>query len=343
MNVLTTILLVIFILLILYYLYTLMTCSSTSSNKSKKIHQDMQIVILTCNNTNYDSETRKNIEETFFNLALLREIFDAEDSDTQKALIPSVLETLSKTVKKIEPLLATEKEIVATVRNTIFKIKKDGLGNICFGSPTYFVCLNPTTKELFPYVNDMLVVYHLMQMRSVENTRDPNVEKLLMNILRNIFPCKTNEELSIDFASKYDDLLLTKLFNSTLDTDLMSSLMMIILFSNENKIIDSLTMNNDGSFTVIKEATFDYLQKFSKMQLDTEISYKTMKHILYNICYSKYTVHGFSVITPDEEAKKSRKELIESTIAQPMCKIKSILKTSDENSEPKPKKTVTFA
>lgn len=342
MNVITTILLVIFILLILYYVYTLMTCSGgKKSSSSKKIHQDMQIVILTYNNTNYDSETRKNIEETFFNLALLREIYDAGNNDTQKALIPSVLETLSKTVSKIQPLLETEKEIVATVKNITFKIKKDGLGNICFGSPTYFVCLNPTTKTLFPYVNDMLVVFHLMQLRSIENTRDSNVEKLLETILRNIFPCKANEELSIDFSKKYDDLLLTKLFNSPLDTDLMSSLMMIILFSNENKIIDSLTMNNDGSFFVMKEATLDYLQKFSNMRLDAQIPYKTMKHILYNVCYSKYTVHGYSVITPDEDAKKARKELIESTIAQPLCSIKSILKTED--SEPKPKKTVTFA
>ena len=337
MNMFLTILLVIFAILILYHIISSLMCS-------KKKSQDMQIIVMNYNNTNYDEETQKNIEETFFNLVLLREVMDSENNDTQKALIPSVLETLSKTVSKIQPLLAAEKEIVATVKNTTFKIKKDGVGNICFGSPTYFLCLNPVTKDLYPYINDMLVVFHIMQSKSVEKTRDEHVEKLLMTMLRNVFPCKTNEELFIDFSEKFDDTLLTKLFNSTLDADLMASLSMIILFANENKILDSLLMNSDGSFSIIKDSTLNYLQKFSKSPIDNIISYKKLKHILFNMCYSKYTVHGYSFITKDEQAIKDRKELIESTLSQQsLCTIKSILKDASSSSEPKIKKKVTFA
>ena len=336
MNMFLTILLVIFAILILYQIFSSLMCSS------KKKPRDMQIIVMNYNNTNYNEETQNNIEETFFNLVLLREIMDSENNDTQKALIPSVLETLSKTVSKIQPLLAAEKEIVATVKNTTFKIKKDGVGNICFGSPTYFLCLNPVTKDLYPYINDMLVVFHLMQTKSIEKTRDEHVEKLLMTMLRNVFPCNTNEELFIDFSEKFDDTLLTKLFNSTLDADLMASLSMIILFANENKILDSLLMNNDGSFSIMKESTLNYLQKFSKTPLDNIISYKKLKYILFNVCYSKYTVQGYSYMTQDEEALKNRKELIESTLSQQsLCRLKSILKT--DSSEPKIKKKVTFA
>jgi hypothetical protein len=246
---------------------------------------------------------------------------------------------------KIQPLLNVEKEIVAQVKNITFKIKKDGAGNVCFGSPVYFMCLNPKTKDLYPYLNDMLVVFHIMQSRTPGTLlRDDHLEKLLNTILRNVLTCNSsNETLMIDYSQKYDDLILTKLFNMSLDTDLVSTIMMIILFINANKILDNIAMQNDGTFIVDKEATLEYLQKYNKSITSRYIPYEQMKHTLYNICYAKYTIHGFSVMTKDADKIQEKKRMIDSLIGTSICSLKSILKSdTTNNSKPKTPKKVSF-
>jgi hypothetical protein len=302
------------------------------------------IIFLNYNISKYDSVTQTNIEETFFNLVLLREILDNGNRETQDLVIPPVLDSLSASVQKIQPLLEKEKEIVATVKNTTFKLKKDGAGNICFGSPVYFMCLNPKTKELYPYLNDMLVVFHLMQTRTPGSLiRDDHVERLLNTILQNILPCNRGKAFSIDYSKKYDDLLLTKLFNmSELDTDLVSSLMMIILFANANIMLDSLVIENDGTFVVSNNETIDNLQQYNKAIKSNRIPYQQMKHALYNICYATYTLHGFSVMTKDVEKRNQKKQMIDSLLGTSVCSLKSIMKSDNVNTLPKPPKKVTF-
>jgi len=331
-------LLIFLIIISLWIVYRIIIMSMSECSISQP-----QIIFLNYETHKYDKETQDNIEETFFNLVLLREILDNGNNDTQKIVIPPMLDSLSASVIKMQPLLSVEKEIVATVKGTTFKLKKDGAGNICFGSPVYFMCLNPKTKELYPYVNDMLVVYHLLQSKTPGTLqRDEHVEKLLNTILKNILPCNSNETLAIDYSVKFDHLILTKLFNMSLDTDLVSSLMMIILFMNVNKVLDSVAMHNDGTFIVRNEETFRYLKQYNNSIRITEIPYQQMKHTLYNICYAKYTVHGFSVLTKDAEKIKENKQMIDTLMGTSVCSLKSILKSDNAISTPKIPKKVSF-
>ena len=286
------------------------TCSSTVSQ---------EIIFIT--RPNYDMETQQNIEETFFNLVLLREIIDNGNKDTHEILVKPVIQSLSKTVQKIAPVLEKEKEIVVTIKNTTFKLKKDGVGNICFGSPNYFMCLNPYTYELYPYINDMIVVYHLLRQRSIGLGRDTNVETILNTILSNVLSpsCDKGTKFFVDYSTKYDNIILTKLFNSKLDTDLLSSLMMIVLFSNKVKSLEDVSMNNKGMF-MVNNGTLSYLQQFHKLPMSNMILYKDMKHALYNMCYAKYTIHGFSMVTNDSKQIEERKQMIDEMLKVSTCK-----------------------
>lgn len=333
MNVYWLILLIVVTLWILYQIIVSISSCSTP-----------RIIFLNYNTSKYDHEAQSNIEETFFNLVLLREILDNGNRETQHLVIPPVLDSLAASVIKIQPLLDEEKEIVAKVKNTTFKIKRDGAGNVCFGSPVYFMCLNPKTKDLYPYLNDTLVVFHLMQSRTPGTLlRDDHVEKLLNTILRNILTCGSNEMLAIDYSQKYDDLILTKLFNMSLDTDLVSTIMMIVLFMNANKMLDSITMQNDGSFIVDKEVIVEYLQRYNKSITSQNITYEHMQHALYNICYEKYTIRGFSKTTRDMDKIQEKKRMIDTFMGTSLCSLKSILKSdTTENTTPKIPKKVTF-
>ena len=367
MNIYLQIFLIVVLLIMIFYFI-----GWTTSSKKKKCTKQPEIIFINYNTNLYDFETQKNIEDTFFNLVLLREILDNGNKETQKLVIPPLIDSISEIVLKIQPLLETENEIVVNIKETTFKLKKDGMGNVCFGAPVYFMCLNPKKKELYPYINDMIVVYHLMQLRKKGSiNRDENVETILKTILTNVLPCPKND-FQLDFSQKYNDLLLTKLFNSSLDSDILSSLMMIILFANESKLIDTFMMRNDGSFFV-NDSVVKYLQKFYKKRLEGNvISYQQMKHILFNDCYAKYTVHGFSKLNNKPEDIKARTDLIDSMMKKSLCasdnaavtpapaavvpptaetpvqtpasetyELKSILKNI-ENPE-KSKKTVTFA
>ena len=280
-----------------------------------------EIVFLNYNTDLYDFETQKNVEEAFFNLVLLREIIDNANNETKEIMIKPILKSLSIVVNKIKPILETEKEIVATLKGVTFKIKKDGAGNVCFGSPIYFMCLNPSTNELYPYINDMLVVFHILRKRSTGNfNRDENVETILNTILSNVMT-ECDEEISkfyIDYSSKYDDMVLTKLFNSKLDKDILSSLMMIILFTNKNKFLEDVVMENDGTF-IVNNSNLKYIQQFHSESLSNMIPYKIMKHALYNMCYAKYTLHGFSMIASDSNKLPERKKLINDMLKIPLC------------------------
>lgn len=298
---------VVLILLILYF-----NCGSSST----AVSDDTQIVIINYDIQKYDKVTQKNINEIFYHLVLLKEILDTGSETTKATLVPSIISTLSKVSKDIEPILNIEKELTANVKGSQFKIKKDGVGNVCFGSPDYFLCLNPTKEEIFPYVNDKLVVYHIMKTR-VTNTkfRDDDVEEILKKVIGNVIPCAE----SIDFGSPdFHSILLTKLFNSNLDTKILSRLMMIILFMSQSSIIDSFTMTDDGSF-ITSNATVTFLQAFVPFELRNVISYRQMRHALYNLCFAKYTMRGFSSVETDKSKLDERKELIDSTVAKSLC------------------------
>ena len=316
-------LLIAFLILLAIGLIVYIICSMCgSSSKYSSAVVTQEIIFIT--RPDCDTETQQNIEETFFNLVLLKEIIDNGNKDTHEILIKPVIQSLSKTVQKIAPILEKEKEIVVTIKNTTFKLKKDGMGNICFGSPTYFMCLNPSTNELYPYINDMIVVYHLIKQRSMGVLgRDKNVETILNTILSNVLPpCDKGLSFFVDYSTKYDNLILTKLFNSTLDKDLLSSLMMIVLFSNNSlKTIEDVSMNNKGMF-MVNERTLMYLQQFHKLPISNMITYKDMKHALYNMCYAKYTVHGFSMLTNDSKQIEERKQMIDEMLKVSTCKPK---------------------
>jgi len=186
------------------------------------------------------------------------------------------------------------------------------------------MCLNPSTNELYPYINDMIVVYHLIKQRSMGVFgRDKNVETILNTILSNVLPpCDEGSSFFVDYSTRYDNLILTKLFNSTIDTDLLSSLMMIVLFSNNSlKSIEDVSINNKGMFKVTDQ-TLMYLQQFHRLPMSNIITYKDMKHALYNLCYAKYTVHGFSALTSDEKQIQERKEMIDEMLKTSTCKPK---------------------
>jgi hypothetical protein len=290
---------VVLILLILYF-----NCSSSTATAS----DDTQIVIINYDIHRYDKVTQKSINEIFYHLVLLKELLDSGSEITKSTLVPSIINTLSSVSKDIEPILNIEKELTANVKGLNFKIKRDGVGNVCFGSPEYFLCLNPTKKEIFPYVNDKLIVYHIMSTR-VANTkfRDDDVEKIVRKIIGNVIPCAE----TIDFTSpEFHSILLTKLFNS--------KLMMVVLFMSQSSIIDSLTMNDDGSFYT-SNATTTFLQAFVPYELMNQISYKQMKHALYNLCFAKYTLKGFSAVESNKTKLDERKALIDSTITKSLC------------------------
>jgi hypothetical protein len=281
----------------------------------------MPEIIFVTNCSEYDMQTQENIEETFFNLVLLREIIDNGDKDTQEILIKPVIQSLSKVVQKIQPILEEEKELVAKIQNTTFRIKKDGMGNICFGSPIYFMCLNPSTNELYPYINDMLVVYHLMRQRAAgrDDTRDSNVETILTTILKNVVEGCDKGTFALDYSTQFDDLVLTKLYNSKLDTELLASLMMIILFYNKSiKGLGDVSMTKSGTF-MVDNKTLGYLQQFHKNELTNMIPYNEMKHVLYNMCYAKYTVHGYSILSDNAVKLEERKQLIDKMMKTPIC------------------------
>lgn len=298
---------VVLILLILYF-----NCSSSSAADD----HDTQIVVINYDIHKYDKVTQKSIHEIFYHLVLLKEILDSGSETTKSTLVPSIINTLSSVSKDIEPILNIEKELTATVKGNNFKIKKDGVGNVCFGSPEYFLCLNPTKKEIFPFVNDKLIVYHIMRTR-VANTkfRDDDVEKIVKKIIGNVIPCAE----TIDFTSPdFHSILLTKMFNSNLDAKILSKLMMVILFMSQSSIIDSLTMNDDGSFYT-SNATTTFLQAFVPYELINHISYKQMKHALYNLCFAKYTLKGFSAVESNKTKLDERKALIDTTVTKSLC------------------------
>jgi len=90
-----------------------------SSNRSSKCTSVTQEIIF-ITRPSYDRETQENMEETFFNLVLLRDIIDNGNKETHEILIKPVIQSLSKTVQKIAPVLEKEKEIVVTIKNTTF-------------------------------------------------------------------------------------------------------------------------------------------------------------------------------------------------------------------------------
>lgn len=297
---------IIVVLLILYF-----NCGSSYSSSD-----DAQIVIINYDVHKYDKVTQKNIHEVFYNLVFMKQIMDSGSEQMKASLIPPIINSLSILVKNIESILNIETELTATVKGNNFKIKKDGVGNVCFGSPDYFLCLNPEKKDIFPYINDKLVVYHIMRGRVANiKYRDEDVERIVKKIIGNVIPCGDSVDLT---AIDFDSLLLTKLFNSNLDPKIMSKLMMIILFMGSSSIIDSLTMNNDGSFST-SNATRDFLQSFVPYEIYTDLSYKQMKHALYNLCFAKYTVKGFAAVTSDTAKVEERKVLIESTVNKSLC------------------------
>ena len=315
----------------------------------KSCEEDTQhIVILNYNRNLYDGETHKYIEQTFFDLVLIRQILDHGNPETKSLLIPPLLTSLSSAVSKIMPLLDYEKEIEASLKNTTFKLKKDGVGNVCFGSPNYFMCFNPVTKDLFPYTNDMLVVYHIMLKKAMRATRFVNVEKVIDSILRNVIgnSCKEGERFYIDYTTKFDDVVLTKLFNSKLDTEILSRIMIIVFFMNRSQLLDEVIgMNDDGSF-MVSEGLRILLQKFYPHRLRPNVSYEAMKHALFNICYNKYTVDGYSTSNKNIENIAAKQKFINENMAKSLCVVaeplKSILK-SDNMTSTEPKKEVTFS
>lgn len=322
---------VVLILLILYF-----NCSSSSAATASN---DTQIVVINYDIHKYDKVTQKSIHEIFYHLVLLKEILDSGSETTKSTLVPSIINTLSSVSKDIEPILNIEKELTATVKGHNFKIKKDGMGNVCFGSPEYFLCLNPTKKEIFPYVNDKLIVYHIMRTR-VANTkfRDDDVENIVKKIIGNVIPCAE----TIDFSSPdFHSILLTKLFNSNLDAKILSKLMMVILFMSQSSVIDSLTMNDDGSFHT-SNATTAFLQAFVPYELMNHISYKQMKHALYNLCFAKYTLKGFSAVESNKTKLDERKALIDSTVTKSLCN-DVIVATPTVPTTPTPTSTTVIA
>ena len=299
---------IVILLIILYF-----GCGSGSNSTTGR--GDSRLIVINYDEQKYDKVTQKNIHEVFYNLVLLKQIMETGSDTVKNTLIPPIIESLSNITRDIESILNVE-ELTASVSDVQFRIKKDGVGNICFGSPDYFLCLNPSKKEIFPYINDKLVVYHIMRTR-VTNTkyRDPDVESIVRKILGNVIPCGE----SVDFSAlDFDSLLLTKLFNSSLEPKILGRLMMIILFMSQSSIIDSLTMTEDGSF-VTSNATKIFLKSFVPFELRNIISYKQMKHALYNLCFAKYTMNGYSAVMTDKTKLDERKALIDSTVSVSLC------------------------
>lgn len=306
------------IILVVVLIKVAMSVSTGERHRTTK----QTLVFISINPKTYDDETQKNIEETFFNLLLLKELLDGGNKETQDAISPSIMNSLTKLVSKIQPVIDYEKEIIVKVEGQMLKLKKDGMGNICFGSPVYFMCLNPVTQKIYPYVNDILVVFHILSKKSRRETTFPHVEELLDVMLANIFKCPDGTKFAGDYKSaRMEDVLMTKVFNSKLDVELQSMLMMIVLFMSKNPILNGVeNMSNKGTF-VVSNYLKEYLQQFYPQRFSSNyISYQQMKHALFNICYFKYTMDGYSKIVTDVDKKKKKEETINSDMAVTFCK-----------------------
>jgi hypothetical protein len=280
------------------------------------------IILNIKDSNNYDAETKKTLRETFFNLVLLKELLDNGSKESQDAIMPSIMLSLKKLIVKIQPILDYEKDIEMTMRHSTMKLKKDGMGNICVGSPKYFMCFNPNSQEIYPYVNDMLVVFHTLRMKSLRETSFPNVEKLLNTMMSNIFMCEVGNNFSVDYKSdKTEDVLLTKIFNSKLDVDIQSMLMMIIFFMGKNPMLRGIqNMSNNGVF-IVSDSLKPYIQQFYPAKLKGNyVTYQQMKHALFNICSYKYTAEGFANVVKDAEKRKVKKAFIDANMAESLCK-----------------------
>jgi hypothetical protein len=308
------------LLVVVLLIRAVMVMGRSSSDDCQVTRQT--IVFVSINPKTYGDEAQKNIEETFFNLLLLKELMDGGNKESQDAISPSIMNSLTKLIAKIQPVIDYEKEIVVKVDGKLLKLKKDGMGNICFGSPKYFMCMNPKTQKIYPYVNDILVVFHILSKKSRRETVFPNVEELLNIMLSNIFKCEAGTFAADYKSEKMEDVLLTKIFNSNLDADLQSTLMMIIVFMSKNPILNGVeNMSNNGTF-VVSNYLKEYLQQFYPTQLPGNyISYQQMKHAMFNICYLKYTEDGYSKLVSDTDKRKKKKQTIDADLAVSFCKV----------------------
>lgn len=299
---------IILILLILFF---------SNSSDSKEDSKKGSLVVINYDVHRYDKATQKNIHEAFYNLVLLKQIMETAPANIKDVLIPPILESLSMICVKLQDILKIE-ELKASINEVSFRIKSDGVGNICFGSPDYFMCLNPNTKKIFPYINDKLIVYHIMLNRVTGvRFRDPEVENIVKSVLSNVIPCSDVIDLG---KGDVDSIILTKLFNSSLDPKILSRLMMIVLFMSPIPLVDSLTMTEEAVFFT-SDATRTFLQSFVPFELTNVISYKAMKHALFNFCFAKYTVQGFEAVEKDEKKREERKSLIDTTLSMSFCPV----------------------
>jgi len=292
------------------------------SCKDDEVVQSAVIILNLKDGNNYDADTKKTLRETFFNLILLKELLDNGSKESQDAIMPSIMASLKKLIAKIQPILDYEKDIEMRMRNTTMKLKKDGMGNICVGSPKYFMCINPNKQEIYPYVNDMLVVFHTLRMKSLRETSFPNVEKLLNTMLSNIFMCEAGSNFNVDYKSeKTEDILLTKIFNSKLDVEIQSILMMIIFFMGKNPMLRGIqNMSTNGVF-IVSDSLKPYIQQFYPVKLNGNyVSYQQMKHALFNICSYKYTAEGYANVVKDAEKRKIKQAFIDANMAESLCK-----------------------
>ena len=315
MNKLATVIITVLVLIVLIRMLVSLSCDD-----NKDVMVNAKILYVNINPKTYSAETQKTLEETFVNLLLLKELLDNANAETKKTVEPSIMSSLSKQIAKIQPVLDYEKEIVVNLQGQTLKLKNDGMGNVCFGSPVYFMCFNPNNNTMYPYVNDMLVVFHLMTKRAVRQTMFPNVEELLVVMVSNIFKCPG--ESLIDFKTEnIDDVLLAKIFNSNLDVDIQSSLMMIVFFMSKNQLLNGVqNMSNNGIF-VVNNYLKEYLQQFYPRQLTNYVSYKQMKHALFNICSFKYTISGYNNLITDEKKRQKKKEFVDANLAISLCKV----------------------
>lgn len=315
-NRVVTVIVSLIILLMLLKMMMYVSC------KDDEVVQSAVIILNLKDGNNYDADTKKTLRETFFNLILLKELLDNGSKESQDAIMPSIMVSLKKLIAKIQPILDYEKDIEMTMRHTTMKLKKDGMGNICVGSPKYFMCINPNTQEIYPYVNDMLVVFHTLRMKSLRETSFPNVEKLLNTILSNIFMCEAGSNFSVDYKSdKTEDILLTKIFNSKLDVDMQSILMMIIFFMGKNPLLRGIqNMSTNGVF-IVSDSLKPYIQQFYPAKLKGNyVTYQQMKHALFNICSYKYTAEGYGNVVKDAEKRKIKQAFIDANMAESLCK-----------------------
>lgn len=318
-NRVVTVVVSLIILLMLIKMMMYISCKEDDD----EVSQSTVIILNLKDGNNYDADTKKTLRETFFNLIILKELLDNGSKESQDAIMPSIMVSLKKLIAKIQPILDYEKDIEMTMRHTTMKLKKDGMGNICVGSPKYFMCINPNTQDIYPYVNDMLVVFHTLRMKSLRETSFPNVEKLLNTMLSNIFICEAGRNFSVDYTSdKTEDILLTKIFNSKLDVEMQSILMMIIFFMGKNPLLRGIqNMSTNGVF-IVSDSLKPYIQQFYPVKLkDNYMTYQQMKHTMFNICSYKYTAEGYANIVKDMEKRKVKQAFIDANMAESLCKV----------------------